>query len=192
MRIKFVSMGTLTALLFALALGAQRPAAPRILLGQLVNGGYHNLKTGVEIPLPSGWSVTGDSPSSDNGDIVMLRDANSNTRYAAVWMIKESNTPDQIREWMQIEVGAKVRQRHDQGVQNYHVRLEDVQQRQIGGHQALVYVGDYLDRGEAMSEYMTNIYTSNTRVFFFGRIPTAELGILQARFDQLINAALIP
>ena len=44
-------------------------------------------------------------------------------------MIKEANTPDQVKFWLQSNIGMKIGQRHDQGVEGYWVRAESVQEQ---------------------------------------------------------------
>jgi hypothetical protein len=60
--------------------------------------------------------------------MVDLRDANSKATRISVWMISEKNTQDDIENWMQYEIGAKVRLRHDiyGDREDYRVRLQDV------------------------------------------------------------------
>jgi hypothetical protein len=109
-----------------------------------------------------------------------------------VWMIKETNTPDQVKFWLENNVGMKIGQRHDQGVEGYWVRAESVQQKYIGGKQAVSAVADYVEKGQKMVEYMTWINTENSRVFFFARGAASDFPGFQARFDEIINSAIVP
>jgi hypothetical protein len=52
---------------FAISATAQQSATP---MGEVKNGVYHHLRTGIEIPLPSGRSVLEQSSSSDGGELV--------------------------------------------------------------------------------------------------------------------------
>lgn len=161
--------------------------------GEVVDGRYRNFRSGVEFTLPPGWSIVSEGPSSDTGEIVILEDANSNTVHAAVWTIPAELTKEVIAQWLEVEIGAKVRQRHEMGWKAYSIRLNDVSQPIINGEQGLVFIADYQDKdGNPMVEYMTSIYGEHSRAFFFARIAANELGTLKTRFDPIIYSAKVP
>ena len=167
------------------------PPPPPSALATVKDGRYHNIKSGTEFTVPAGWDVKGTYPSSDNGEQALMTDSVSKIT-GQVWMIKETNAPDQVKFWLQNNVGMKIAQRHDQGVDGYWVRAESVQEKFIGGKQAISAVADYVERGQKMVEYMVWINTENSRVFFFARGGATDFPGFQARFDEIINSALVP
>jgi hypothetical protein len=43
-----------------------------------------------------------------------------------------------------------------------------------------------------MAEYMTWIYTTEAKVFFFARVPADDLPGLRPYFDQVVQSAVVP
>src|SRR5579863_8168571 len=76
-------------------------------LAFVANGRYHHLKTGVEFPLPAGWSVLTTGRSSGGGEQIYLRDAASPATYVAVWMKRETNTAAETDAWLELAVKLK-------------------------------------------------------------------------------------
>jgi hypothetical protein len=54
-------------------------------LGYVKDGRYHHSATGVEFPLPEGWSVQSASGSLDDGEQVFLVDESAPLSYVAIW-----------------------------------------------------------------------------------------------------------
>jgi hypothetical protein len=102
----------------------------------------------------------------------------------------------------------------------YQIPPHTVQSMWIGGRQALLAIGEYtagavvrnsvtvvsakgesrrvlarrLEPGDAspMNEYMTWIYTEQSRAFFFARVNAADLNQFRPLFDQIIQSAIVP
>jgi hypothetical protein len=43
-----------------------------------------------------------------------------------------------------------------------------------------------------MAEFMTWIYTENSRLFFFSRLPADKLEQLKPEFDTIVSSAIVP
>jgi hypothetical protein len=161
---------------------------------------YRHKATGLTLDVPEGWRVNSTLHSSDNGEMVTF--AVSNPRATvAVWMIPEKNTREEIEERLQRSPSVKMENRRSMFA-GYHLREGSVQRLTIGGHDAIVAIGEYTEtfqNGEfspyaqrAMAELMTWVYTENTHTFFFAPVPLQELERLRPNFDALVYSAIIP
>jgi hypothetical protein len=179
---------------------------PPLERGLVENGRYRHVASEITFDLPPGWSAGMTFPSSDDGDMVGLTDG---TRSINVWMIKEATPADQVAARVAGAPAEKVRQRHsgytipgmsDAGT--YQIDPDTVKPMMLNGRFAIVAIGSYLglpmDSSQRtagpsqMREYMTWIYTQQSRAFFFARVPVDDLPTLRLVFEQIVNSAVIP
>jgi len=169
----------------------------------------HNL-TGVELTMPSGWKLEGDSGSSGGGDMVLLSSSNLQTDILAVWLKPGTGDGANLDKQLRASLARKGEDRV--GVEGWKVRPESVQMRVVAGQQALSAVADYSETaGQAtvqngggevslktantpvkMVEYMIWVQSAKSKAFFFGRANAADLAALQSGIDQLASMAVIP
>jgi hypothetical protein len=179
--------------------------------GILEQNRYRHVSSGITFDLPTGWAVGETFPSSDGGDMVGLTDA-ATGRTIHVWMIKEETPAAQVAARVAAAPTDKVRQRHNgYGIpgmldpETYDIPQQNVERTVINGRLAVVAVGNYAGLPaepffrdasrqvtEPMNELMTWIYTSQTRVFFFARVPIKDLAALRPYFDQIVHSAIVP
>jgi hypothetical protein len=159
-------------------------------LGIVLNGRYHHHLTGIEFVLPPGWCVLGTSPSTSNGETALLYNSDFSNADASVWMIRERTPLANISDQLQAAIPEKLKERA--GFAKYTIRPGSVDSTWIGGRQALRAIADYEEKGRAMSESLTWIYTERTRAFFFARAEAEEMPAFQTHFDQIIYSANIP
>jgi hypothetical protein len=122
--------------------------------------------------LPDG-AFSAPSPSSDNGEIATLFQANFPDSDAAVWMIPQRILLAKIPALLQAAIPEKLKERRD--FAKYAIRPGSVDSTWIGGNEALRAMADYEEKGRQMSETLTWIYTEHTRAFFFARVEAAEM-----------------
>jgi hypothetical protein len=127
--------------------------------------------------------------ASSDAQSVMLRDTVSNV-VATVWLKARTADPANIPAVLDRRLDSKAIQRNN--FQSYRYRSESVQHSTIGGQQALSVVADYVRTGQAMVEYLTWVDGENSRVVFAARMRTSELASFQARFDTVIQSAVVP
>lgn len=185
---------SLTALLiaaFVFALQHTDPA-PRE-LGFIKNGRYHHIATGVEFPIPNGWSVLSASGSSDDGEQVHLGDDATPASYVAIWLKRERNAPAVVDAMLRNAAPRKREQRDSIGTQHYAFRSDSIQRTSIGGRNAVNATADFVAfNGAKQVEYFTWIFTGRTRVQFDVRGPEPDAGLTAARFQTIVRAARIP
>lgn len=179
-------------------------------LGTVEQGRYRHLSSGITFDLPPGWTASETYPSSDGGDMVTLTDE-ATKRSINVWMIKEETPAAQVVGRVAGAPAEKLRQRHSgyglPGMlddRTYEIPQQTVQPTLINGRHAIVAVANYVgvpDSGlparppvatEPMHEYMTWIYTSQSRAFFRARVRVDDLPLLRPSFEQLVYSAAIP
>jgi hypothetical protein len=165
--------------------------------GQLAseqNGRYRHVKSGVEFPVPSGWSVTGTNPSSDGGEQTTLLNATAPFTYVAVWMKPVVNTSTEVNAGLEQVVSAKLDQR--MGIYpGYQFRSESIQLLRIGDHSAVKAVADLVQptfRAGKAVEYFTWIFTERTRAQFYVRGAEPGAGSAALRLEEIIQSATIP
>lgn len=172
------------------ALQKARPAAAHARGG--VNGRtYRHSATGLTLELPDGWEYRGTNPSSDNGEMVTMASSNPEASIL-LWLIPEKNDWDSLNQRLDGSPDLKVENRISMGMPDYHIRPGSRQRVTIGGHQAMVAIGDFTDPSGPMEEYLVWIYTEKTHTFFFSRVPAGQLARLTPQFDALLNSTVIP
>ncbi len=168
------------------------PVARQPVLGIVTNGRYHHIASGVEFPVPKGWSVVSTSGSSDGGDQVYLADEAAPATYVAVWMRKERNRPAEIDVMLQSISSRKREQRDFNGMLHYAFRPGSIQHVRVGGRKAVQATADFIGQGHGQVEHFTWIITEHTRVQFDVRGPDPEASQTEARFQAIVRAARIP
>lgn len=185
--------------------------------GTVEQGRYHHFSSGITFDLPPGWTAGQTYASSDGGDMVTLTDE-ATKRSINIWMIKEETPAAQVAARVAGAPAEKLRQRHSgYGIlgmlddRTYDIPQQTVQPTLINGRQAMVAVGTYLGTPlerfagrwfdpselsrapiEPMNEYMTWIYTPQSRAFFFARVRVDDVPQLRPYFEQLVYSAVIP
>lgn len=158
--------------------------------GTLENGVYHHNLTGIEFILPTDWVIVSQALASQRGaQVVKLKNSISN-EVATVWLKRRNADPADIQALMSGRLDDKTIQRNN--FQGYKYRTESVQHTTIGGRPALTAVADYVSTGQKMVEYVTWVDGEKSRVVFVGRVPAPELADFQARFDPVIQSAVVP
>jgi hypothetical protein len=165
-------------------------------MGSVMNGRYQHATTGTSFLVPAGWTVLRSGPSSDGGEMVSLKDTVSDA-VVSVWMIVTNTSQEGIaaegpEDWNRHHIGMKIRQRFDQGLRDYWVRADTIQNKVIGGLPALAARGEFTQNTERIVECLTWIHGKTARAFFFARAPESRAELLQIRFDELVGTALIP
>ena len=184
-------VATLAATAAVVLLVTSTPSAGQ--LAFVENGRYHHLRTGVEFPVPAGWSVLTTGQSSGGGEQMYLRDAASPKTYVAVWMKRETNTAAETDAWLELAVKLKRDQRTGGGViPGFSFRPESVQHEYIGDHKAVKAVADFVQGTQQTVEYFTWVYTERTRVQFDVRGVDPDAASTASRFEEIIQAAKIP
>jgi len=150
---------------------------------------YRHRWTGLTIGVPDGWGISDTFSSSDDGEMVMFESTDP-PAMVNVWMKKEENDRDAVRQKLENAPIQKAGQRIE--FEGWRIRDGATQRVYIGGHQAVVAIADFTESGQKMSEYLTWIYTEHARVFFFSRLPARDLDRLRPQFDQLVASAVIP
>jgi hypothetical protein len=167
--------------------------------GVVENIRYRHFSSGITFDLPPGWTASETFPSSDGGDMVTLTEG-ATRRSIDVWMIKEETPPAQLAARIAGAPIEKLRQRHSgysiPGMfddRTYDIPQETVRPTSINGRDAMVAMGRYIGTaGQPMIEYMTWIYTMDSRAFFFARVPVDDVPLLRPSFEMLVNSAVVP
>jgi hypothetical protein len=115
----------------------------------------------------------------------------------SVWMIVSNTSQEAIAaagpaDWFRHVVGMKIRHRFDQGLRDYWVPADTIQEKTVGSRPALGAVGEFTDRGQRVSECLTWIAGDTTRAFFFDRTARPNLAVVSARFDEIVGTAVVP
>ena len=163
---------------------------PNITKGTVQNGRYHHNVTGIEFDTPAGWTIEGDSDSSDSGEMVILGQSKSRA-FAAVWMKPDPTAPADMQARLRHDLERKHEDRTD--FKDWKIRaVGDVSVRSTGGWQTLNAVADYTEGSEPMVEYLIWVRSTKVRALFFGRARVADSPVLQACLQQMVATAVVP
>ncbi len=77
-------------------------------------------------------------------------------------------------------------------VEGWAVRGSSVQNRSVGGQQALSAVADYREGSKEMREYLTWVRSTKGRALFFGRASAEDFPALQAGLEKVMATAMVP
>ena len=166
---------------------AQAPSTPPMLTkGTLENGVYHHTKTGTEIRLPAGWSVTGDGDSSGTGEAVTLRDDSGQSYF--VFMVPDPRSLAEIPATLDHDVDYKLHQRVVDGVAGFKMRSGSLMKWAQGNWQAASVAFEFGQDGQQI-EYDTWVRTEKTMVYFRGICPASGVYGLQDRMQILVVGA---
>jgi len=69
-------------------------------------------------------------------------------------------------------------------VPNYQIRPGSVEQTSIGGNQVVRAIGEFEQGGQKIAELLTWIYTGHTRTFFFAKVVSDDLAVLQVSLRE--------
>ncbi len=174
-----------------------------ILLGSVQNGRYHHNWTGVEFPLPAGWTIKLQSSQPDGGDRIDFSESPSGPVIGFLWVMVDPTPSDQNQARLQYRLQSKLNQRRDadpsqmetQGFKghSFKLRSETIQPAMIAGHQGLTAVGEYLNsRGEHMLEWLVFLNTERTRFFLSVKGTVTDFPALQQQAAQALSSAIIP
>lgn len=157
--------------------------------GSVKDNRYHHNQTGVEFDLFN-FSVMQESDSSGGGEMIVLRGMDPGGPIIGVWIkpdrIAATDIPGRLRGTAQQKVLQRL------SFPEYKMSPENLQYSTINGKQALTAIADfYGSDGFEMIEYITWIYTENTRTQFFTRVKASEFSKVKTRFDQLVSTALV-
>jgi len=173
------------------------PEAPRSLatgepLGAFDGRTYRHTWSATTFAVPEGWKLNGTGPSSDHGEMAMFSSKDLGADIN-VWMIKERTPRDNVSGRLDNAPVLKLENRRS-GFEDYRFREGSIQRVYVGGQQAVVATADFVsgDAKLSMAEYMTWIYTENSRVFFFSRVPADKLDQLKPEFDSMVSSAIVP
>jgi len=157
--------------------------------GTLENGTYRNTHAGIQFTLPPDWVLVSEDLAASGAQTVTIRDTVSNV-IALVWMKARHARPDDIPASMASRLDSKAAQRNN--FPGYTYRTESVQHTTINGRPALSALADYVRTGQKMVEYLTWIDGENSRAIFTARMPEPALTNFQARFDAVVQSAVVP
>lgn len=163
---------------------------PQLTLGTLQNGVYHHTKTGTEIALPPGMSVTQDSASSGGGEAVILNDSGMLSYF--VWIKADDVAAAEVPAKLEGDVAYKIHQRTVDGAQGFQVR-PGTQLKYAPGNaaQALAVAFD-IGKDGAQVEYDVFARTGKTQVYFRCICPASLVASAQDRMQILVRATTIP
>jgi hypothetical protein len=168
---------------------AHSPAAGEP-LGTFDGRTYRHTWSAATFAVPEGWKFNGTGPSSDHGEMAMFSSKDLGADIN-VWMIKEKTPRDGVSARLDnapmLKLGDRV------GFEGYHFRAGSIQRVYVGTQPAVVATADFIgEAGMPMAEFMTWIYTENSRVFFFSRVPADKLDQLKPDFDTIVSSAIVP
>ncbi len=146
---------------------------------------YHHNATGADLVAPLGTSFLSDSPSSDDGQMVIF---GGHQYSVSVWLKAEEHTPNELQALVRNDMEVKPMQR-DQG---WHVRPETVQTGVTANGVWLKAIANYEENGRPMVEVLTWYRTPHAHVLFGSRIAPAQLDDVEAKLAKMVSEAKIP
>jgi hypothetical protein len=177
--------------------GAQTiSSTPRLTKGTLANGVYRHTATGTELRVPTGWSITGDGPSSGGGECVFLDDSSGQSYF--VWLMSDPVSAAEIPATLQHDADRKLLQRTGEGVQDFGVRPGTLLKflngtaREGGTRQAVALAFDFVQGKTPMIEHGTWVRTEKTFAYFRAFCPVASDSSVQAGMQMLVHATDLP
>ncbi len=197
----FVQRGTGVPLVLARTTVAPEPPRLSIRAALPVTGNvFHHNRSGVELTLPTGWSVRQmETASNDPGEMAVLADPDHKAIFASVWMRQTETHPADIPNFLDAALTRKLASRagktgavDEQVVEDFKIRSGSVEHTVINGRQALRAIGEYRQSGRPITELLVWVYTEHTRTYFLLRAQPSQVEELQPAFEQLIQSARIP
>jgi hypothetical protein len=155
------------------------------------NGRYRH--AGIAFDVPAGWNYGGTIPGENPADdTVHWTDPGTGVAIYA-WLSKRQAAPEDVSGLLASVVSDKTRQRQRQGFRRWVVRPESVHQILVGGHQGLNAIADFESRAGGMRvEYLTWVYTPESRVLFFATMSADQLATFRPEFDRMVQSASLP
>jgi hypothetical protein len=147
----------------------------------------------IRIEVPAAWQYGGTLPGETVDDDT-ARWTDPATRITLnVWVSRRKVSPDAVSGLLATAVSSKAAQRAREGTRGWTVRPDSVQETTIGGHRALRAVADFeARRGGARVEYLTWIFTPESRVLVFATMSAQQLSAFQPEFDRVAQSISEP
>lgn len=155
------------------------------------NGRYRHADIAFDVPADwsYGGTIPGETPADDTAH---WTDPRTGVAFYA-WLSKRQAAPEDIAGLLTSAVSDKTRQRQRQGFRRWVVRTDSVQQIVVGGHQGLSAIADFeMKAGGMRVEYLTWIYTPESRVLFFATMSPGQLATFQPEFDRVVRSVTLP
>lgn len=160
-------------------------------LGTFDGRTYRHTWSASTFAVPEGWTFNGTGPSSDHGEMATFSSKDLGADIN-VWMIKEKTPRDFVDGRVNNAPVLKLENRRNE-FQDYRFREGSIQRVYVGSQPAVFAVADFIgDAKVPMAELMMWIYTENSRVFFFSRVPADKLEQLTPEFDAIVSSAVVP
>jgi hypothetical protein len=176
---------------------APAPAEPG---GVIENGRYHDIATGIEFDLPSGWFLlrTDADPANPAG-LRVFSDPSQKAIVFTANMFKGGIAAENIPNALAQAIPRLIAMRDGQTgngtlheAPNYKIRDGSVDHTEIGGRQAIRAIGEFERNGKSFTELLAWVYSEHTRTYFMLRGAAENISLLQASFDQMLQTAKIP
>jgi hypothetical protein len=156
----------------------------------------HDTTSGVSWKAPPGWHFAPIQRWGDHQSTVRIMGAEwpkiRPTLYYRIFENPQEMSPRVISRQLLRQINGKVRQRKEDGFQNYRVREGSAEQLLVNGNSAVRWVADYAESGDDMSEYLVRVRTDHTNALFYAFMPAKELDSFRQRFDPIIETLEIP
>jgi hypothetical protein len=151
----------------------------------VVNGSDIHAATGVRITPPADFSILMDTPSSDNGEMVVLGKAGI---QGYVWLIPEKQAPGQQAAAVRHDLEVKPSQRPP----GWTVRPDSIRTGGFSNSQWLSAVADMTVEGHKLVEMVTWYRTTTVHAFFAAAMLAEDYPKYQQAFNDLLSTAVIP
>jgi hypothetical protein len=155
------------------------------------NGRYSHNR--IEFEVPADWNYGGTLPGEvPVDDTAHWTDPRTGAALYA-WLSSRQAGAEDVSGLLGSVVSEKTRQRQRQGFRRWVVRPESVHQMLVGGHQGVTAIADFESKaGGARVEYLTWIYTPESRVLFFVTMRPEQLAALQPEFERIVQSVSLP
>ena len=155
------------------------------------NGRYRH--AGIAIDVPAGWNYGGTIPGETPADDTAHWTDRATGIAVYAWLSQRQAAPEDVSGLLATVVADKTRQRQRQGFRRWTVRPESVQQIVVGGRRGLRAIADFESRGGGTRvEYLTWVYTPESRVLFFATMSPDQLATFRPEFDRVVQLASLP
>jgi hypothetical protein len=144
----------------------------------------------IRIDVPSAWTYGGTLPG-ETADDDTARWTDPATKITVnAWVSKRKASPDGVTALLASAIANKTAQREREGWRRWTVRPDSVQEATVGGHRALRAVADFEPRrgGGMRVEYLTWIFTPESRVLAFATMSAEQLTAFQPDFDRVVQS----
>jgi hypothetical protein len=151
----------------------------------------------VSFELPQGWKLTGGVRWGDHETTLQFFDTQSGQWANAYYQYPLTNPPaPDLDAVLRLGLEKKIRQRNGEGLVDYSIRKDSVQQAIVDGRPALSWVADFTARGPGhprMTEYMFRYIGANGKADVFTQMPSLmDVGWFVNRMLPIIQSLRIP